>query len=102
MLDTLGDTVCHPGNRHPTKAVAHQDHIPQLLSLNESHQVLDERIDGDGFGYQVCAIAHTGITGREYTMTRSPQPFSHRLRSEERRVGKECVSTCRSRCSRYP
>src|SRR3546814_11000245 len=22
-------------------------------------------------------------------------------RSEERRVGKECVSTCRSRCSRY-
>src|SRR3546814_6311648 len=24
-----------------------------------------------------------------------------RLRSEERRVGKECVSTCRSRCSPY-
>src|SRR3546814_2584111 len=23
-------------------------------------------------------------------------------RSEERRVGKECVSTCRSRCSPYP
>src|SRR3546814_15072310 len=25
---------------------------------------------------------------------------SHELRSEERRVGKECVSTCRFRCSR--
>src|SRR3546814_14693828 len=25
-----------------------------------------------------------------------------KLRSEERRVGKECVSTCRSRWSRYP
>src|SRR3546814_19365367 len=25
----------------------------------------------------------------------------HRLRSEERRVGKECVSTCRSRWSPY-
>src|SRR3546814_5820513 len=24
-----------------------------------------------------------------------------RIRSEERRVGKECVSTCRSRCSPY-
>src|SRR3546814_15017562 len=24
------------------------------------------------------------------------------LRSEERRVGKECVSTCRSRCTTYP
>src|SRR3546814_13131783 len=25
-----------------------------------------------------------------------------KCRSEERRVGKECVSTCRSRCSPYP
>src|SRR3546814_12099807 len=25
-----------------------------------------------------------------------------KMRSEERRVGKECVSTCRSRWSRYP
>src|SRR3546814_11860396 len=25
----------------------------------------------------------------------------HQARSEERRVGKECVMTCRSRCSRY-
>src|SRR3546814_1425932 len=27
--------------------------------------------------------------------------FSHRNRSEERRVGKECVSTCRSRWAPY-
>src|SRR3546814_12594825 len=27
--------------------------------------------------------------------------LSHPLRSEERRVGKECVSTCRSRWSQY-
>src|SRR3546814_12066306 len=27
--------------------------------------------------------------------------ISSALRSEERRVGKECVSTCRSRCSPY-
>src|SRR3546814_15875848 len=27
--------------------------------------------------------------------------IAHRLRSEERRVGKECVSTCRSRWSPY-
>src|SRR3546814_20286175 len=26
-------------------------------------------------------------------------PFAHQIRSEERRVGKECVSTCRSRWS---
>src|SRR3546814_8201673 len=29
------------------------------------------------------------------------QPFMHHPRSEERRVGKECVSTCRSRWSPY-
>src|SRR3546814_18280696 len=29
-------------------------------------------------------------------------PDFRALRSEERRVGKECVSTCRSRWSRYP
>src|SRR3546814_19056192 len=28
--------------------------------------------------------------------------IAERLRSEERRVGKECVSTCRSRWSPYP
>src|SRR3546814_16643831 len=29
------------------------------------------------------------------------RPLAQRLRSEERRVGKECVSTCRSRWSPY-
>src|SRR3546814_11030651 len=34
---------------------------------------------------------------------RRPQPYpsSTAIRSEERRVGKECVSTCRSRWSQY-
>src|SRR3546814_20364486 len=31
----------------------------------------------------------------------SHDPFARQLRSEERRVGKECVSTCRSRWSLY-
>src|SRR3546814_2564984 len=30
-----------------------------------------------------------------------PELLDHRRRSEERRVGKECVSTCRSRWSPY-
>src|SRR3546814_15333153 len=30
-----------------------------------------------------------------------PSAFKGIARSEERRVGKECVSTCRSRCSPY-
>src|SRR3546814_15264057 len=39
------------------------------------------------------AEVHVGITAQH-------QAFF--LRSEERRVGKECVSTCRSRWSPYP
>src|SRR3546814_17467421 len=43
---------------------------------------------------------HSGIAGRNWVAN---GPFSLALgyRSEERRVGKECVSTCRSRWSRY-
>src|SRR3546814_3859908 len=38
----------------------------------------------------------------EYATGKSPQPLDPgNPRSEERRVGKECVSTCRSRCSPY-
>src|SRR3546814_14997677 len=48
--------------------------------------------------------AFTAVDGEKAVM----QPFDlvltpgwHWHRSEERRVGKECVSTCRSRCSPY-
>src|SRR3546814_9588451 len=59
-------------------------------------------------GYNVCVFAYgqTG-SGKTFTMTGSPelQGLTPRtiqtLRSEERRVGNECVSTCRSRWSPY-
>src|SRR3546814_20866640 len=41
---------------------------------------------------------------REGALAGKQKPHRHfalRARSEERRVGKECVSTCRSRCSPY-
>src|SRR3546814_13912796 len=37
----------------------------------------------------------------DMSKTRSDVDESEASRSEERRVGKECVSTCRSRCSPY-
>src|SRR3546814_11413032 len=57
-------------------------------------------------------LAWTGVkdTGRGatlsevgYEMLTRPKSFHlrHTIRSEERRVGKECVSTCRSRWSTY-
>src|SRR3546814_8166065 len=38
---------------------------------------------------------------REYVEQVGEQIGDRRVRSEERRVGKECVSTCRSGCSPY-
>src|SRR3546814_1655467 len=59
-------------------------------------------------GVQTCALPislpTTRSNGSEYAPTpRNGQARSHyqSCRSEERRVGKECVSTCRSRWSPY-
>src|SRR3546814_13455111 len=48
--------------------------------------------------------ARRTVGGQFYGMTQQRRPapvLRHQHRSEERRVGNECVSTCRSRWSRY-
>src|SRR3546814_14730483 len=55
---------------------------------------------------QAIAIARRLETGtvwiNQNLLLRPDTPFAgHKQRSEERRVGKECVSTCRSRRSPY-
>src|SRR3546814_5196045 len=52
---------------------------------------------GTGASAPAAEPAKPGV-GRD---RRRPGPGSRTLRSEERRVGKECVSTCRSRWSPY-
>src|SRR3546814_4882348 len=65
-------------------------------------------------GVQTCALpicAATGHLGQQSSGCRIahrdrlvggyPRAVDRRPRSEERRVGKECVSTCRSRWSPY-
>src|SRR3546814_20710625 len=49
---------------------------------------------GDAFSYEVSALDRGPEQGRL-------RPCLTSIRSEERRVGKECVSTCRSRWSPY-
>src|SRR3546814_19741588 len=41
------------------------------------------------------------LIGAFYTNEKNKPFYNLVARSEERRVGKECVSTCRSRCSPY-
>src|SRR3546814_1785426 len=45
-----------------------------------------------------CAADIGWVTGHSYIVY---GPLTNGVRSEERRVGKECVSTCRSRWSPY-
>src|SRR3546814_11076246 len=81
------------------------------------HQYADRENGGQAAGYQVKLIekaAHAYLLARKLSMTFWPSgparlihsasmvsPTLSRHRSEERRVGKECVSTCRSRWSPY-
>src|SRR3546814_1165054 len=55
-----------------------------LLVMNASHN-----------GLSAC----TGLSGNQMATEDTARRLS--IRSEERRVGKECVSTCRSRWSPY-
>src|SRR3546814_4180434 len=62
------------------------------IALGVGHQL-------SGEGPQVLHLA--GILGRDDEAKMVPVILAARGRSEERRVGKECVSTCRSRWSPY-
>src|SRR3546814_15920395 len=50
-------------------------------------------------GRRAYDLARAHSQGRGEAPDVAPRPI--RIRSEERRVGKECVSTCRSRWSQY-
>src|SRR3546814_19998998 len=78
------------------------DLVRKLAANHELLITIEEGAIG-GFGAHVLTIASDeGLTdaGLKIRTLRLPDVFQdHDKRSEERRVGKECVSTCRSRWS---
>src|SRR3546814_20028278 len=80
----------------PTDSVAADDGLPPLPGSEEVPA--NSGAGTDGLGESSANDAFTGgdqpASGRRHRRQRTPEP-----RSEERRVGKECVSTCRSRWS---
>src|SRR3546814_2264228 len=56
------------------------------------------RFDAAGL---ICEVSHEGFDPASAVGTLLPGVANVHTRSEERRVGKECVSTCRSRWSPY-
>src|SRR3546814_11393163 len=67
------------------------DRLPERINPDS---VIHQRIETDYWEGQV----HDLIT-EHWRATQSA--FAQQIRSEARRVGKECVSTCRSRGSQY-
>src|SRR3546814_18655257 len=81
--------------------------------LIQSHPVPTLLIDGGGVvlfvnaaAEQLCNVSRSAMVGRViYDVIAMDRGYRQRMsdattsRSAERRVGKECVSTCRSRCS---
>src|SRR3546814_20927724 len=81
-----GTIVTLPGRRFDPDA---------LWRAVERECVTDITIVGDVFAKpMLAALRDARAAGRPYDVSSGRQLFS---RSEERRVGKECVSTCRSR-----
>src|SRR3546814_12139380 len=62
--------------------------------------MLPVAIGSDGGGSTRLPAAYSGVVGMHPTGGLIPE-LDYAQRSEERRVGKECVSTCRSRWSPY-
>src|SRR3546814_12848956 len=71
-----------------------RNEIFQLALLEPSLAILDET--DSGLDIDALKLVAAGVN-----LMRSPERAFVVIRSEERRVGKECVSTCRSRWSRY-
>src|SRR3546814_14614914 len=96
----------HKGKKYPVVFIVHGG--PQGSMGNDFHYRWNPAIYA-GMGYAVVFIDFHGSTGYGQAFTDSisgdwggkPLEDLQKGRSEERRVGKECVSTCRYRWSPY-
>src|SRR3546814_7103632 len=78
--------------------------VPVLLICEEAHRYIPNE-SGHGFEPTRRIISRIAKAGRKYGLSlglvsQRPSELSE-TRSEERRVGQECVSTCRSRWAPY-
>src|SRR3546814_13212545 len=75
------------------KRKAGKSRLPRAESVPELEKEREDQLHADEGGEEQ---RHSDDAGGESRFVKKPG-----LRSEERRVGKECVSTCRSRWSPY-
>src|SRR3546814_14607669 len=82
-----------PAREEPVLAVIPIGKAPELRAIG-----LDENEEAAAVRFLICFAAWLQRVQRDIG---EHEPVSTQWRSEERRVGKECVSTCRSRWAPY-
>src|SRR3546814_4284643 len=104
------EVFCFSSRRRHTRCALVTGVQTCALPIFRKHTMINESLNGffNGFRYDAHPMAMlTGVVGSlsafyndtsNHKDPRHQEIFAHRMiRSEERRVGKECVSTCRSR-----
>src|SRR3546814_17200774 len=81
---------------------AYEMRISDWSSDGCSSDLVDHRALGDVGGNAGCELVLRPASRCKCHALKPPAAVTVRGSSEERRVGKECVSTCRSRWTPYP
>src|SRR3546814_20224530 len=77
--------------------------IHAMVTHRPGEQRTDEVSIQAGYPYKESAVVDVAVGDMKVQLfTQGDSAWAMDKRSEERRVGKECVSTCRSRWSPYP
>src|SRR3546814_11920693 len=71
------------------------------LPISRARTATCAGVDRAQLGHERAPALIAVVTRVDVARLRLGEPAVHRRRSEERRVGKECVSTCRSRWSPF-
>src|SRR3546814_18528722 len=75
----------------------------QLQGVEAVHHVAEVVADDEGIALAQVAVEMRAVGRQHHPAAPGPHPHAHQPggRSEERREGKECVSTCSSRWAPY-
>src|SRR3546814_17676425 len=77
--------------------------LPNHLVVKEGSYLINEELSLNGNDKALATLVNyaVGVLEKEGNLRVTPSIGSRNKRSEERSVGNECVSTCRSRWSPY-
>src|SRR3546814_15821172 len=97
---TLCRSNIHQEGDHNAAEVTQDDNGVGYVDARQTGDLNVANITQGGVGHNIVYLTQNGINNRANSV-QSADGVAFNGRSEERRVGKECVSTCRSWWSPY-